>query len=151
MTGLCDNAELSPAQLEALGDWNAGSVGGRAILDGWRGFMAGEPCPKPAWPYLRERGWHAAKAHCLTLASRAEASGRSLSHDSDSRRELRAIAGELATLLGATRFARIAGAARRAERLDKAARLGFVINAHVESARLEVRFAAYHIQEESGV
>ena len=59
-------AQLSPAQLEALGDWHAISVGGSAILDGWQRFEAGEPCPKAAWPYLRERGWHAAKRYTQT-------------------------------------------------------------------------------------
>lgn len=60
-------AGLIPAQLEALKDWNPGSVGGRAILDGWQRFEAGEPCPEAAWPYLRERGWHAAKVYAEQL------------------------------------------------------------------------------------
>lgn len=143
MTGAAQLEALS----KALGDWNADSVGGRAIAGGWRAFMAGEPRPRPAWPYLRERGWSAAKAYCVELASRAEASGQSASHDSAARLEVRAIAGELAALLGAERFAGVDDAPRLAASLDKAARLGFVIRAHVESARWDLKRAAWRLQE----
>lgn len=61
-------AEPTPAQLEALGDYPAISVGGSAILRGWEAFEAGEPLRKPGWPYLWERGWYAAKRFAEQLA-----------------------------------------------------------------------------------
>lgn len=59
--------EVTPAQREALRDWNAGSIGGMAILRGWRAYEEGKPVPT-GWPYLAERGWYAAKRYAEQLA-----------------------------------------------------------------------------------